>query len=312
MLRNAADDRLVPPSNTRPTPRRPVASSGPRHHQAGPALRRQALEPHLLGRSAHGPSVGETFETPVAARRVPGGFVVALAFGSDAHWHQNLHAAGGGVIRWRGIDHPVGVPERIGVDEALGDVPADPAHRAQSGGYRRVHPSAGRAGIGASQVTWRVEDRLDGRASPRTFVIEDSLGYLINRAARAFANRLGSELRQFDVGTGQWAVLMHLWANDGMTQAQLARRVAIEQPTMVRTIDRMERDGLVTRTPDPNDRRASRITLTERGWALRDQLVPLAAGVNRSATAALTDDEVAALRRLLSKLVAADAGTLSP
>ena len=50
-----------------------------------------------------------------------------------------------------------------------------------------------------------------------------------------------------------------------MTQAQLARRVAIEQPTMVRTIDRMERDGLVTRTPDPNDRRASRITLTDRG-----------------------------------------------
>ena len=116
-------------------------------------------------------------------------------------------------------------------------------------------------------------------------MIEESLGYLINRAARAFANQLGEQLRPFDVGIGQWAVLLHLWGNDGMTQAQLARRVAIEQPTMVRTIDRMERDGLVTRAPDPNDRRASRITLTERGWALRDDLVPLAAGVNRAATA---------------------------
>jgi len=161
-------------------------------------------------------------------------------------------------------------------------------------------------------MTWRVEDRSHEPSGPRTFVIEESLGYLIHRAARAFANRLGSELRPFDVGTGQWAVLMHLWSNDGMTQAQLARRVAIEQPTMVGTIDRLERDGLVTRAPDPNDGRASRIRLTQRGWALRDALVPLADGVNRAGAAALTEHEVATLRRLLAKLVAAEAGTLSP
>ena len=143
-------------------------------------------------------------------------------------------------------------------------------------------------------------------------MIEDSLGYLINRTARAFANRLAADLRPFDVGIGQWAVLLHLWGNDGMTQAQLARRVAIEQPTMVRTIDRMERDGLVTRTPDPSDRRAMRITLTERGWKLRDDLVPLAAKVNMAATEGLTDEEVTTLRRLLAKLLAVEAGTLSP
>ena len=161
-------------------------------------------------------------------------------------------------------------------------------------------------------MTWTVEDRSAEPAGPRTFAIEESLGYLVNRAARAFASRLAAELRPFDVGIGQWAVLLHLWANDGLTQAQLARRVAIEQPTMVRTIDRMERDGLVTRTPDPNDRRASRISLTDRGRALRDDLVPLADEVNRAATGTLTDEEVATLRRLLGKLVDAEAGTLSP
>ena len=156
-------------------------------------------------------------------------------------------------------------------------------------------------------MTWRVQHSADEAAGPRAFVIQESLGYLINRAARAFANRLATELRPFDVGIGQWAVMLHLWGNDGLTQAQLARRVAIEQPTMVRTIDRMERDGLVTRVPDPNDRRASRITLTPRGWELRDALVPLAAEVNRAATGTLTPSEVATLRRLLAKLVAADA-----
>ena len=160
-------------------------------------------------------------------------------------------------------------------------------------------------------MTWRVETRGGASKARQTFVIEESLGYLINRVARAFANRLGDELRAHGVGIGQWAVLLHLWSVDGMTQAQLSRRVAIEQPTMVRTVDRMERDGLVRRTPDPDDRRATRVTLTEHGWNLRDALVPLAAGVNRDATKALTDDEVETLRRLLRKLVASEAGTLS-
>jgi deazaflavin-dependent oxidoreductase (nitroreductase family) len=62
---------------------------------------------------------GRTFETPVAARRIANGFVLALAFGPSAQWYRNLVAAGGGVIRWRGDDYPVGAPEPIGVDEAL-------------------------------------------------------------------------------------------------------------------------------------------------------------------------------------------------
>ena len=158
---------------------------------------------------------------------------------------------------------------------------------------------------------WRVEARADGPGGSRTFVIEESLGYLVNRAARAFAGHLADELRPYGVGIGQWAVLLHLWGTDGTTQAELARRVAIEQPTMVRTIDRMERDGLVTRVPDPSDRRASRIELTEHGIALRDELVPLADGVNRAAASALSADEVSTLRRLLAKLVATEAGRLS-
>src|SRR5688572_1201633 len=66
-----------------------------------------------------GRSSGRTFETPVAARRFDGGFVLALAFGRGAHWYRNLVATGGGVIRWRGVDYPVGAPTDIDVDRAL-------------------------------------------------------------------------------------------------------------------------------------------------------------------------------------------------
>lgn len=142
------------------------------------------------------------------------------------------------------------------------------------------------------------------RHATKEFAIEDSLGYLLNRAARLMAHRLADRLRAHGVGIGQWAVLMFLWARDGISQAELSRLVAIEPPTMVRTIDRMVRDGLVLRGPDPTDGRAGRIHLTDRGWSLRDALLPEAVAVNRAAAESMTESEAGTLRRLLGKLLA--------
>jgi DNA-binding MarR family transcriptional regulator len=137
----------------------------------------------------------------------------------------------------------------------------------------------------------------------RDFVIDESLGYLVNRLARLLAQQLADELRPAGIGIGQWAVLIFLWERDGLTQAELARVVAIEPPTMVRTIDRMVRDGLVTRERDARDARISRILLTDRGRSLRDELVPKAIAVNAANLQRLTPREGQTLRRLIVKLL---------
>src|SRR5258706_12237732 len=94
-------------------------------------------------------------------------------------------------------------------------------------------------------------------ASPaQEFVIEDSLGYLVNRAARELARQLAEELRPAGVAIGQWAVLMFLWSRDGMSQAELSPVVAVEPPTKGRTIDRMVPGGLLTAGPGRAGRRA--------------------------------------------------------
>ena len=143
------------------------------------------------------------------------------------------------------------------------------------------------------------------------YVIEDSLGYLVNRAARSLAHQLAEELRPTGVAIGQWRVLLSLWSRDGMSQAELSREIAIEPPTMVRTIDRMARDGLVSRALDPDDGRLSRIYLTERGRSLRDELVPLAVAVNEEILKRLTANEARTLRRLLTKLLTDSGSSLS-
>jgi DNA-binding MarR family transcriptional regulator len=65
----------------------------------------------------------------------------------------------------------------------------------------------------------------------------------------------------------------------------------------------MVRDGLVTRAPDPDDGRLSRIYLTDRARSLRDELIPLAVAVNGEILNGLNASEARTLRRLLSKLL---------
>lgn len=158
----------------------------------------------------------------------------------------------------------------------------------------------------AFEVVRRREARIDAEDSDvGLFVIEESLGYLVNYAAHAFSRELSPRLAAHGARMGQWAVLMFLWAQDGQMQRELSRKVAIEDATMVRTLDRMERDGLVRRERNPRDRRQIKIFLTEKGWALRDTLVPEAIEGNRSASRRLSGDEQRQLLDLLSRVIEA-------
>lgn len=66
-----------------------------------------------------GRRTGRRYEAPLAARRVAGGFVIALSFGTQVDWYRNLVAAGRGSLRWRDHTYLVGAPEVVGADIGL-------------------------------------------------------------------------------------------------------------------------------------------------------------------------------------------------
>ena len=103
---------------------------------------------------------------------------------------------------------------------------------------------------------------------------------------------------------GQFAQLLALYEQDGLTQRELVERVRIEQATMANTLQRMERDGLVRRASDPEDRRRVRVRLTQRARRLRGALVAAARQVNAAATRGLSEQEVAECLRMTAILIA--------
>jgi DNA-binding MarR family transcriptional regulator len=130
-----------------------------------------------------------------------------------------------------------------------------------------------------------------------------SLGYQINHLARLMALALRDRIEPHGVVPGQFAQLLALYEEDGLSQAELCERVRIEQPTMANTLQRMERDGLVRRVPDPDDGRRALVFLTERARELEEPLVSAARAVNRSAARGIPRDEVAAFMRTLAAII---------
>ena len=84
------------------------------------------------------------------------------------------------------------------------------------------------------------------RPAPARVVRRSTLAALVTLTSRLFARALHDRLVPHGVAPGQLPVLQRLWSGDGLTQAELARAVRVEQPTRARTLDRMGLAGMDT------------------------------------------------------------------
>ncbi|MET0876258.1 MAG: MarR family transcriptional regulator [Tardiphaga sp.] len=129
-------------------------------------------------------------------------------------------------------------------------------------------------------------------------------GHLISLAARGFARLSEARLKPLGFGVGHLPVLVALQNGQASTQRDLARFARIEQPPMAQMLARMERDGLIQRTPDPADGRSSRITLTLAAEArLPDAIAVLLRG-NEEVLRGFTEEEAGLLVDMLTRLIA--------
>lgn len=127
-------------------------------------------------------------------------------------------------------------------------------------------------------------------------------GHLISLAARGFVRLSETRLKPLGFGVGHLPVLVALRDGRASTQRDLARFAKIEQPPMAQMLARMERDGLIQRTPDPTDGPSSRVSMTQAAEARLPSAVAALLRGNREALSGFTDEEAAQLVALLTRL----------
>jgi DNA-binding MarR family transcriptional regulator len=131
---------------------------------------------------------------------------------------------------------------------------------------------------------------------------KDTIGFLLNDAARLMRKDFERRTRPLGLTRAQWHTLFHLARNEGCNQATLADLLDVEPITIARTIDRLELSGLVERRADPSDRRARLLFLGKRAHPLLEQLRALGAETREIALAGIDEDERTLLMTLLTKM----------
>jgi len=130
--------------------------------------------------------------------------------------------------------------------------------------------------------------------------------YLVSRASLTITAHLKQSFTAAGVAhvrPGYLGVLMCLWREDGQKGVDLGRCAGLEPSTMTGLLDRMERDGLVERRPDPEDRRAQRISLTRAGQDIRSPVTTVVEQTLSRVLHGVPDNELEQLKKTLRQVL---------
>ena len=100
-----------------------------------------------------------------------------------------------------------------------------------------------------------------------------SVGKYISIIHRTGSSFLSKEFSKFNIGSGQYMYLIHLYKNDGLSQEELTEILNIDKGTTAKSIKKLETEGFVMRVKDKNDKRINRVYLTPKALEIKDEFL---------------------------------------
>jgi DNA-binding MarR family transcriptional regulator len=131
----------------------------------------------------------------------------------------------------------------------------------------------------------------------------DLVGFWINLASRTIVRVMDARLRPSGFALSHLPVLRALGQSKALPQKDLARIARVEQQTMAEMLARMERDGLVEREPNPEDKRASLTSLTRSARTRFPKAAEILLQGEREAMIGFSDEERALFVDFLKRVV---------
>ena len=134
----------------------------------------------------------------------------------------------------------------------------------------------------------------ESAASENPASLDDLVGRRIGLASRAVRGLLDDVLARYEITFATWLMLSAA-SRGSLIQRDLACALGVEGPTVVRKLDALEAAGLLERGADPDDRRDTRVRLTEAGRNAYEQLRAEVGQVDRDRMPPFPAHELAAL-----------------
>lgn len=131
---------------------------------------------------------------------------------------------------------------------------------------------------------------------------EKSIGFLIYEVSRLMRRDFDKRVRPLGLTQVQWRAIAHIARQEGCRQAILAELLEIKPITLTRLIDRLADAGWVARLPDPDDRRAIQLHLTQKARPLIETMQEKALETREKALHDIETEEFDILFMALKKM----------
>ncbi|MGO3707134.1 MAG: MarR family winged helix-turn-helix transcriptional regulator [Mesonia hippocampi] len=133
---------------------------------------------------------------------------------------------------------------------------------------------------------------------------QDFYNLLIGRTPHAFNRALGTSFKKnkIEISKEHWSILAILREKNGCSQQYLAQKSFRDRPSISRLIDKMEKDGLVERRNDKNDRRLKLIFLTSAGKSLEKKIIPLVHKTIKKALTGIDNENIMIIKETFEKI----------
>lgn len=128
------------------------------------------------------------------------------------------------------------------------------------------------------------------------------MDFMVAQICHLHHSRAHQLLEGLGLYRGQPAVLRILWEKEGQTQTELAGHLKVKPATITKMLQRMEKTGFITRRPDAEDQRVSRVYLTETGRAVQNRIEEIWETMAGETFRGFTGEEAALLRRFLLQI----------
>ncbi len=132
----------------------------------------------------------------------------------------------------------------------------------------------------------------------------DNISYLLVKSSRFLKKALDTRLLQYNITARQFSVLHQIALKNGRTTlAEVADALESDRPTISGVINRLEKNGLLTKIENPTDGRSAYLALNEKALALLEALRAASDQVNQEAFDIFNEAELANLTSYLTRLM---------
>ena len=142
-----------------------------------------------------------------------------------------------------------------------------------------------------------MKDKKDWLPNDKTLMM------LVGDTHRLFGHSIHDMIAKKGISNTVHSVLFHLQFAESLTQVELVEKTHVRPSTISVALQKMEADGLITRTPSEDDQRYVKVKITEAGLAMCKELKTYVHALDLSLTEGIDEEELKVTKKVLRQII---------